>query len=1169
MSGPLLDTADAADHEILSGFRLSRLELYNWGTFGQRVWSLAAESRNCLLTGDIGSGKSTIVDAVTTLLLPANRISYNKAAGADTRERSLRSYVLGYYKSERNELTGTAKPVALRDTGSYSVILGVFANAGYDASVSLALVFWFRDGAAGQPERLYVTADRAMSVAADFAGFGTDVSSLRKKLRAAGVQVHDSFADYGKDFRRRLGIESEQAMKLFHQTVSMKSVGNLTEFVRDHMLEPFDADRWTAEIVTHFDDLTKAHEAVQRAQAQLTGLNPMLEECTRYDRVEAEIAALTAQRRALRYYFADRKAAVLETLLAELTARRARLDARRGELESQLRVLRDRVGTLLVELAGHGGNRLAEIDRQIADGETARTARMRKSEQFAELLKKAGLGQVDTATDFAARTREIVAARDAAKHDLADCQYRVTKTTVEAEKRGEEAAEVNAELRSLQERKNNIPRQNLDLRALLCRELRLASEALPFAGELIAVRQEEADWEGAAERMLRGFALSVLVPDRYYPAVSDWVDSHHLRARMVYYRVPETAGAGRRNGQGLPLLPAASSTALAAKLEVRDGPLAPWLERELANRANVECVETMADFRRAPRAITRAGQIKVPGGRHEKDDRRRIDDRSTYVLGWSNERKIDALLSRASVLAAQLAAISAEKSEHRRAQDAAIDRGQVLAGLEQTREFAEIDWQSVVNRIEDLKQEKRGIEGESSELARLNGELASIRKQIDAADAEHGRANEEIGGVNTEIKAARESLDSAQQTLGEPASVLARQVFPAIDSLLAKHQDDAPPTAAACDKAENAASDEIVALTERRNTRKNQLASRIVAAMGEFRRQYPVETAELDDAVQSAAGYRELHKRLTDDDLPRFQEKFKVYLNQNTIREIAQFQSQLNKHAGAIRDRIATINSSLVGVDYNPGRFIRLEAQLTSVPEIRDFRAELRACTDDAVSGDATDQYSEQKFLQVKRIIERFTGREGMTEADRRWTRYVTDVRNWYVFSASERWRADDTEYEHYADSVGKSGGQKEKLAYTILAASLAYQFKLEWGAAKSRTFRFAVIDEAFGRGSDDSTRFALELFRRLGLQLLIVTPLQKIHVIEPYVSAVGFVDNPEGRSSRLQTLTIEEYHARRLAHVLGRQAQADSSHVPAQASGELTVAPGLIPVPATASTGD
>ena len=113
---------------------------------------------------------------------------------------------------------------------------------------------------------------------------------------------------------------------------------------------------------------------------------------------------------------------------------------------------------------------------------------------------------------------------------------------------------------------------------------------------------------------------------------------------------------------------------------------------------------------------------------------------------------------------------------------------------------------------------------------------------------------------------------------------------------------------------------------------------------------------------------------------------------------------------------------------------------------IKDFRAELRACTDDALSADATDQYSEQKFLQVKAIIERFIGREGRTEADRWWTRYVTDVRNWYKFSASERWHADNTEHEHYADSAGKSGGQKEKLAYTILAASLAYQFKLEGG---------------------------------------------------------------------------------------------------------------------------
>ena len=88
--------------------------------------------------------------------------------------------------------------------------------------------------------------------------------------------------------------------------------------------------------------------------------------------------------------------------------------------------------------------------------------------------------------------------------------------------------------------------------------------------------------------------------------------------------------------------------------------------------------------------------------------------------------------------------------------------------------------------------------------------------------------------------------------------------------------------------------------------------------------------------------------------------------------------------------------------------------------------------------------------------------------------------------------------------------------------------------------------DEAFGRGSDESTRFALELFDRLGLQLLIVTPLQKIHVIEPYVSAVGFVDNPDSNDSRLQTLTIEEYRARRLAHTISQQIAISDAAPPA-----------------------
>ncbi len=1126
--------------ETLSGFRLTRLELYNWGTFDQRVWLLDANARNTLLTGDIGSGKSTVVDAVTTLLLPANRISYNKAAGADTKERSLRSYVLGYYKSERNEVTGTTKPVALRDGTKYSVILGVFSNEGFDAAITIAQVFWLRGAdVGGQPDRFYLTSDKPLSVAGDFADFGSDMTALRRRLRAGGAQVYDSFPDYGKDFRRRLGIESEQAMELFHQTVSMKSVGNLTDFVRDHMLEPFDAAKWTANIVAHFEDLTQAHEAVQRARAQLTALGPLLAECDAHDKIATEITALTAQRGALRYYFADLKAGLVDRLLAELSTERAGLHAQLTDLATRLKDLRSRERSLDIELAGHGGSRLAEIERLLTEGEAACRDRMERAGRFGNLLAEAGLDPVETADHFAARRLQIAAARDRASQDLADTQNTLTETGYKAKALGGEAAEVNAELLSLHEHPNNIPKRQLDLRAWMCQELRLDTQALPFAGELIAVRPEESDWEGAAERLLRGFALSVLVPDQHYAAVSDWIDGHHLRARVVYYRVPALQTAGGR----VPPL-SWSPGALAAKLDIRDTSFAPWLERELARRADFECVETMAEFRREAKAITKAGQFKGERGRHEKDDRHRIDDRSQYVLGWSNERKLATLLRQATALAEQIAAITGEREACEKARDAAIHRGQVLAGLDQTQEFADIDWPSVVNRNEQLKAEKRELEAASAELARLNRELETVRGQIIAAEGAHGEVQQRLGSLDSEIARAGRSRAEATATLAEQACQQARARFEPITGLLAKIGHAPPSTAESCDKAEHAAGGQISALIDRRNTRKTTLSNRIVSLMGEFRGRYPVETEELDASVEATDGYRELHQRLTDDDLPRFQQQFKTYLNQNTIRDIAGFQSQLNKQASVIRERIATINESLVGVDYNPGRYIKLEAQPTPHTDVREFRAELRACTEGAVSAEASDQYSEQKFLQVSRIIERFRGREGQTETDRKWTRFVTDVRNWFIFSASERYRADDTEYEHYADSAGKSGGQKEKLAYTILAASLAYQFKLEWGAVKSRTFRFAVIDEAFGRGSDESTRFALELFGRLGLQLLIVTPLQKIHVIEPYVSAVGFVDNPTNCYSRLQTLTIEEYYSKRLAYVVSHQDTVNGAHV-------------------------
>ena len=60
--------------------RLERLELLNWGTFDKQIIVINPQGDNLLVTGDIGSGKSTIVDALATLLNTPRKLSYNKAA---------------------------------------------------------------------------------------------------------------------------------------------------------------------------------------------------------------------------------------------------------------------------------------------------------------------------------------------------------------------------------------------------------------------------------------------------------------------------------------------------------------------------------------------------------------------------------------------------------------------------------------------------------------------------------------------------------------------------------------------------------------------------------------------------------------------------------------------------------------------------------------------------------------------------------------------------------------------------------------------------------------------------------------------------------------------------------------------------------------------------------
>lgn len=1118
---------DFAPSDSRAGFRLQRFEVYNWGTFHGRVWTLTPQGENSLLTGDIGSGKSTLVDALTTLLVAAQRITYNKAAGAGARERTLRAYVLGHYKSERGEPGLSAKAVALRDHNNYSVILGQFYNEGYDRHVTLAQVFWIRD-TQGQPERFYVVADRPLTIAEAFAGFGSDISDLKKQLRReSDVEVHDSFPPYAGAFRRRFGIENDQALELFNQTVSMKSVGNLTEFVRGHMLEAFPVQGRIEALIGHFDDLDRAHQAVLKARDQIAALDPLAANVERHATLLAEADELRACRDALRPWFAALKSELLGQRIERLETELARCAAALEALGAGRREQLARRDDIKRAIADNGGDRLERLAAEIERAEEQRDERRRRARSYGALTEKVGLPEAADATGFDENRVQIRVQLNAIEDRDSERQNRHTELSVEFHRLKEQHEALSAEIASLRRRGSNLPAAAVVLRERLCAGLELGADTLPFAGELIQVREEERDWEGAIERVLRGFALSLLVPDEHYAQVARWVDGARLGGRLVYFRVRAPRDARQRE---------VSPDSLARKLIIKpDSGYWAWLEREIARRFDYVCCSDIDRFRREQRALTLAGQIKAEDLRHEKDDRYAIDDRTRYVLGWNNEAKITALEGELSALEQQMQraadAIAQSETEQKRLRE----RVRWLDELAVTHDFRELDWRTIALEIQRLQNECKALEEASDVLGKLQQQLRELEEVLANTETALAEAHGEHATTQSKCEDARRMRDECR-ALKEAASEEVRaNYFARLEDLRGEALAGHRLTVESCDNRQADMREWLQARIDAEEKKVARLRDGIIDAMRSYKTRWPLETSEVDVSLEAAGEYEDMLARLRSDDLPRFESNFKALLNENTIREVAGFQAQLNREREEIRERIDTINRSLHEIDFNPNRYITLLAEPAQDAEVAEFRTSLRACTEGTLTGSENEQYSEAKFLQVKSIIERLRGREGLGELDARWTRKVTDVRNWFVFSASERWREDDTEHEHYTDSGGKSGGQKEKLAYTVLAASLAYQFGLEWGEQRSRSFRFVVIDEAFGRGSDESTRYGLELFRRLNLQLLIVTPLQKIHVIEPYVSSVGFVHNEDGRHSLLRNLSIEEYRAEEAARRMVR----------------------------------
>lgn len=453
-----------------------------------------------------------------------------------------------------------------------------------------------------------------------------------------------------------------------------------------------------------------------RAKDQISLLTPIRDGAARHGKLTLEDELARAQRDQLHPWFTNQRLTLSLEHSAELESTGVRLGEESTSLNTKIAGLRHELNAVAEDIRSNGGGRLAAIDAEVGRLGTEAAAQRTRYQAYAAAAAELGLRAPEDKVLFGSNRDRLAAVEAELAEQNADLQESRTELTMTRTVLTEAAAGIKAELTSLQSRRNLLPLQQLEIRRRLCEGTEVPEKALPFVGELLRVRDGEAAWEGAAERTLRGFALSLLVPSEHYAAVSNWVDANNLRGRLVYLKVGDAYSAR-----------AAEAGTLAAKIAIKQGtPFRDFLQEELASRFDYVCCDNLADFRRHPKALTANGQLKGGRGRHEKDDRKDLADRRNYVLGWDNQDKINRFLAelddatgQLQVAKTQLAKVDGQLGDLGR-------KGGHLATVRFVSDFGEISWSLTARRIEELKDERLSLESASDVLQELAAKEAAL-----------------------------------------------------------------------------------------------------------------------------------------------------------------------------------------------------------------------------------------------------------------------------------------------------------------------------------------------------------------------------------------------------------------------------------------------------------
>ena len=1088
-------------------FRMRRLQVLNWGTFSD-LHSINISERGFLFTGRSGSGKSTLLDAIAALLMQPGRVEFNAAAreGEKSRrgDRSIASYMRGAYGEQTDTESGESTTQFLRGGTTRSALALSYANSNGDWVV-LVQFMYIRGTTSNSADvkRLYMIFDEDFDLQ-ELSGFDIDIRKIKQAF-AGRAHINDEFRPHSERFRRMLGIENELALTLLHKTQSTKNLGDLNTFLRTFMLDEPETFNAANRLVNEFGELDQAHQSVLTAKNQIATLEPADEFNTLRKQCEEKKNELKKTQEHIEAVSDEFKARLLGERISELDLKIAQSQATRVQKESkrsELKVELQSYEKLHREL---GGDAINGLENEKLTLERSKTSRLTKLSQAKAACDGLGWTIADTPADF---TETVSKARNLLQESLerGDADE---KESFNLNSRIEELTKLLAankrELEGMRKKPTNIPHLMQEVRKRIAEGIKVNEDSLPFAGELIEVRDQDSQWRGAINRVLHGLALTLLVEDKHYNALLNYVNSTHLGARIVFVR---TSNPQLREDR------ISTISSMANKLRVKGGVHAAWLDSEI-RRVNLDCVDSVQALKNSEKpAVTKDGLLKTNRARHEKDDRHDVNDQRFWPLGFDNKERIAVFEKERDELTTKLDQLRLSfdrlRQEDKRRSANAL-HWQTLINLQ----WEEIDVLAVVERLDSIDEQLKLLRDKNSDLAKIDENIRTLTeraKKFDESIADLGaderEASKKLGVAKEELTTLQKAVD-AMFIQPERRINICQRVEALGDHITLSNLDKC---FAKVDKAfgtEIADSDKLLA----------ECKQLIEKAFSDFKRQWALESANMDESLRSTDDYLQLLQRLKNDNLPKYEEKFFDLLRKQSNQNLAALNTHLNQARKTIHDRMEIVNVSLLRAYFNPGTYLQIQTSDLNLQEVKDFRQQVSTILNYAWADDR--EQAELRFTSLRDIVKKLSSAEWK---DKTWKEKVLDVRLHVEFIGKE---IDSTgrEVEIYRSGAGKSGGQRQKLTTTCLAAALHYQ--LSRGENVAPTYSAVVLDEAFDKADHEFTAMAMKIFEEFGFQMIIATPIKSVMTLEAFIGGACYVDIKDRKESNFLLLEYDHDNSR------------------------------------------